>query len=487
MDLFDNKYGTLTDRGEALKKAIDEATAAINRLNPQLNGIKSWTDPSDGPSEIWAGPSPLVWPSDRAAAYSKSLEVEAALKGSGYVIPEAAKNGYSFIGNNGARAYASTDEAKKKTAPIYLTDAQFNDPNQYNYIANIVDQSPAADYFVTKDGVLYHLDTHNPGGRGFTFSKAEKYLLSPDSATVQTLDFTLNGAADIAETRRLEGAGLTFNPYDAFQYKYVNNAGVTVTDYATQAPIELDGSNFAGLPNGTLVHVPGKDYTVVQNGHGQLLAGKPEGFVRSLQAYTDTALLEDRLAETGKILLEGIAIHPEDYDYCKYTYDGGTIGYAALSDIVEVKGPNPVNGQPVGTLVHTEDDKYYRITAPNHGSLVSSPLPLSPKQAKGTDFSGFDVGTLVQSDNGKYYRVGQDHSGVEVSFPLQKFISTPSSDVLQNLKQQLQDKINDLQDLSKKQGLEAQDLFDTLRNFSQAISSLLTTIFSVLKSIGERP
>jgi hypothetical protein len=486
MDLFDNKYGMLTDRGEALKKAIDDATAAINRLNPQLDGLKSWTDPSDVPSEIWAGPSPLVWPSDRAAAYSKSVEVEAALRSAGYVIPEVAKNGFSFIDNNGARAFASADEAKKKTAPIYLTDAQFNDPSQANFIANTVAQSPAADYFVTKDGVLYHLDTHNPGGRGYTFKKTEGFLLAPDSAMLNTLDLRLNSAADIAETRRLEGTGLTFSPYNAYQYKYVNSAGATITDYATQAPIELSAANFAGLPDGTLVHVQGKDYYVVQNGQGQLLAGKPEGFMRSLQGYTDIALLEQRLAETEKIRLEGIAIHAEDYDYCKYTYDDGTIGYSALSDIVEVKGPNPFKDQPVGTLVHSDDGKYYRITAPNHGSPVTSPLPLSPRQAKGTDFSGFDIGALVLSDNGKYYRVCQDHSGVEVSYPLQQFISTPSSDTLQNLKQQLQDKINTLQDLSKKQGLDAQDMFDTLRNFCQTISSLLITIFGVVKSVGER-
>lgn len=229
------------------------------------------------------------------------------------------------------------------------------------------------------------------------------------------------------------------------------------------------------------------DFTKLLNGMDAW--NNPPG-VPKMPADPGDPVYKDRIDKTDALLLDGVSIPQADYDYAKYSY--GTppaTGYASLpiQDVRKIEPKFLVIGQLywAPTTGSPNEKTYYRCTENGRVLQEINQPPHQTKDFPGDDFSKFNPGDLVKDkDTQKYYRVTKDKTGVEVEgYPLQKFIYAPSSDVITDLKSNINRKLTELGDLSKKDALDTQKLSgDISTNFS-AGSSLLSAFSAAANAV----
>jgi hypothetical protein len=288
---------------------------------------------------------------------------------------------------------------------------------------------------------------------------------------------------------------------------------VSAADSGSTAKTE-SGNNVQEVPIGILINVVFMTIYSYLGTIGQALADKVEQRTKTLKDLTkllngidnwndppgvpkmpadpNDPVYQDRIAKTDELLLNGVGIPQNDYDYAKYNYgtDPQKVGYAKLpiADFDSVK--NHVSGELYafpkdGSPTEKTYSRYLYTDINPVLREASSPLPLKTKLTPGSDFSAYQPGDLVlDKETQKYYRVANDKTGVEVEdYPLQKFVYAPSSDVIDDLKNQINTKSVEVRDLSKKDALDEQDLAGEVNKNSIAFGNLLSAFVTACNAV----
>ena len=214
--------------------------------------------------------------------------------------------------------------------------------------------------------------------------------------------------------------------------------------------------------------------------------------VPKMPADPSDPVYQDRIAKTDALLLDGVSIPQGDYDYAKYSYGPPPrIGYAKLpiADFATQKTHVPGELYSFPKDGSPTEKTYARYLYTDINPVLreaSSPLPLNIKTTPGSDFSAYQPGDLVlDQETQKYYRVAKDKTGVEVEdYPLQKIIYAPDSNVIADLKNQIDNVLVEARDLSKKDALDAQDLSGRITTNSTALANLQSALTVVLNAVA---
>lgn len=206
------------------------------------------------------------------------------------------------------------------------------------------------------------------------------------------------------------------------------------------------------------------------------------GIISNLESWKNLSD-DEKVSQTDELILNGVVISDgksDVYDFCKFKIDTGEVLYAPFPP--EVFRGNYVNN----TLYYYEkENKNYFVRTTSDSVKffeVSSPLPYKDKTIPGEDFSDFSPGDLVRDvSTNKYYRVTNDGTGAEVqNFPLQKFISNPTEDRINDLQNRIRLRLNTVQNLSKGDGIELQTISGEINSNLTGISGLLSSLSTVL-------
>lgn len=210
--------------------------------------------------------------------------------------------------------------------------------------------------------------------------------------------------------------------------------------------------------------------------------GRLGGIISNLESWENLSDNE-KISQTDELILNGVIISDgksDVCDFCKFKLDTGEVLYAPFP-------PEVLRGEPVNnTLYYSASKNEYLFYREGENSKtffnVSSPLPLKDKTTPGEDFSDFSPGDLVRDvSTNKYYRVTNDGTVTEVqNFPLQKFISNPTEDRINDLQNRIRLRLNTVQNLSKGDGLELQTISGEINSNLTGISGLLNSLSTVL-------
>ena len=213
--------------------------------------------------------------------------------------------------------------------------------------------------------------------------------------------------------------------------------------------------------------------------------------VPKMPADPSDPVYQDRIEKTDALLLDGVNIPQGDYDYAKYNY--GTpprVGYAKLPVADFATQKNHVSGElysfpKAGSPGEKTYARYLYTDINPVLREASSPLPLNVKNTPGSDFSAYQPGDLVlDQETQKYYRVAKDKTGVEVEdYPLQKIIYAPDDNVIADLKDQINNILVEVRDLSKKDALDTQDLSGRITTNSTTFANILAAITTLANAI----
>lgn len=212
--------------------------------------------------------------------------------------------------------------------------------------------------------------------------------------------------------------------------------------------------------------------------------------VPKMPADPNDPVYQDRIDKTDALLLNGVSIPQGDYDYVKYSY--GTppaTGYASLpiQDLRKIEPKFLVEGQLywAPTTGSPNEKTYFRCTENGRVLQEIGQPAYKTKDQPGDDFSQFNPGDLVKDkETQKYYRVANDKTGVEVEgYPLQKFIYAPSSNVIADLTTQIDNKLVEARDLSKKDALDVQDLSGRITTSGTAFGGLLSEFVAAMNTV----
>ena len=212
--------------------------------------------------------------------------------------------------------------------------------------------------------------------------------------------------------------------------------------------------------------------------------------VPKMPADPNDPVYQDRIAKTDALLLSGISIPQGDYDYVKYSYGTPPVtGYAILpiQDLRKIEPKHLVEGQLywVRTTGSPNEKTYSRFTENGRVLQEINQPAYKTKDKPGDDFSQFSPGELVKDkETQKFYRVANDKTGVEVEgYPLQKFIYAASSSVIADLTTQIDNKLVEARDLSKKDAMDTQDLSGRITTNSTALAGLHSAFVGAMNMV----
>lgn len=188
---------------------------------------------------------------------------------------------------------------------------------------------------------------------------------------------------------------------------------------------------------------------------------------------------EAQIAKTNDILLAGVNIPQSAFSRCAFKKDKND------SLIYYSKFPPEVYGSSTqaNQLVYVKEQNKYFFYGPDKKLReVYSPLDVKTLPGPDVDFSVEKPGTIVfNSSENKYYTVTADGAGIEMTdYPLQKFISSLSDKGAEDLGTAFSNRTATVQDLSKKDLLDAQEITAFMQTLSSAISGLIGSLTNVM-------